>query len=65
MGDIFYNQFEVKMEVKKFLTFEERLQYIQNKGFIISLESLIEEYTEYIRLRDMGFPENWKEILSK
>jgi len=24
------------MEVKKFLTFEEQLQYIKNKGFIIS-----------------------------
>lgn len=36
-----------------------------NNNFILSLESLFEEYSEYIRFRDIGFPENWKEILSK
>lgn len=36
-----------------------------NNNFILSLESLLEEYSDYIRFRDIGFPENWKEILSK
>lgn len=33
-------------------------------NFIVSLESLIEEYSDYIRLKDIGFPTNWKEILN-
>lgn len=36
-----------------------------NNNFLISLESLLEEYSEYIRFMDIGFPDNWKEILSK
>ncbi|MNM92353.1 hypothetical protein D3C81_1046830 [compost metagenome] len=33
--------------------------------FFISLQSLIVEYSSYIELRLIGFPENWIEILSK
>ena len=36
-----------------------------NNGFIMSIESLFEEYKEYIRFEDIGFPVNWKEILTK
>lgn len=36
-----------------------------NNNFMVSLSVLVEEYVEYINLEDIGFPENWKEILSK
>ncbi len=36
-----------------------------NNNFILSLESLLEEYSQYIRFEDIGFPKNWKEILKK
>ncbi len=36
-----------------------------NNNFMISLSVLVEEYVEYINLEDIGFPENWKEILNK
>lgn len=36
-----------------------------NNNFIVSLSVLVEEYIEYINFEDIGFPENWKEILSK
>ena len=35
-----------------------------NNNFLISLESLLEEYSKYIRFMDIGFPDNWKEIYS-
>ena len=33
--------------------------------FMISILSLVEDYKEYIRFEDIGFPVNWKEILTK
>ena len=36
-----------------------------NDNFLISLKSLLEEYSKYIRFMDIGFPDNWKETLSK
>lgn len=36
-----------------------------NNNFMVSLVTLIEEYMEYINLENIGFSENWKEILSK
>ena len=36
-----------------------------NNNFLIPLESLLNEYSEHISLKDIGFPENWKEILTK
>lgn len=36
-----------------------------NNNFMISLSVLVEEYVEYINLEDIGFSENWKEILNK
>ena len=36
-----------------------------NNNFVIPMESLLEEYSKYIRFGNIGFPENWKKILSK
>lgn len=36
-----------------------------NNNFMVLLSVLMEEYREYINLEDIGFPGNWKEILSK
>lgn len=39
-------------------------QLVWNK-FFIKLQQLISDYSKYIELRGIGFPENWIEILSK
>lgn len=36
-----------------------------NNNFMIKVVDLIKEYENYINLKDIGFPENWKEILTK
>ena len=36
-----------------------------NNNFVTALSILIEEYMEYIDLGNIGFPDNWKETLSK
>ena len=34
-----------------------------NNNFIVTLSALMEEYGVYINLENIGFPENWEEIL--
>lgn len=34
-------------------------------NFITGIEALIEEYSSYINLKEIGFPDNWKKILKK
>lgn len=33
------------------------------KNFIISLQALLENYWEYIELKEIGFPVNWEKLL--
>ncbi|AJD89650.1 hypothetical protein JMA_03330 [Jeotgalibacillus malaysiensis] len=41
-----------------------RLLHPENHtNFQISLSTLLEEYSEYIHLKQLGFPENWEKIL--
>lgn len=34
-------------------------------SFISSLEALINQYNEYIKLKHIGFPDNWLDLLEK
>lgn len=36
-----------------------------NESFILPLKELIQEYSEFIELDLMGFPQNWEELLKK
>lgn len=40
------------------------LERKESINFVTSLNGLIEEYLDDIQLNDIGFPENWAEILS-
>lgn len=44
------------------MTYPDRKKW--NSNFIIELESIVEKYSSHIELDHIGFPENWKSILT-
>lgn len=52
--------FPALLAIKRMLNSDERWN-----AFEIQLEALIDEYSDVVRLSFMGFPKEWKEVLSK
>lgn len=52
--------FPALLAIKRMLNYDERWN-----AFEIQLEALIDEYSDVVRLSFMGFPKEWREVLSK
>ena len=52
--------FPALLAIKRMLNCDERWN-----AFEIQLEALIDEYSDVVRLSFMGFPKEWREVLSK
>lgn len=50
--------FAVVYVIERFLTKEE------GTTFLTELEALVEEYEDYIQFEHIGFPNNWKDLLT-